>query len=330
MNFLRVYFFVCAFLCITTFSSAQKIGLLMDSYVIDRWYKDQAFFAEHVKALGGECLVEVAYGDADAQVKLGQKLIDAKVDVLVIVPVDAVRSAEIVRAAKQANIPVISYDRLITSKDLTFYISYNNFTVGTLQAKYAIEKVPTGNYLLINGPVSDNNAILFRKGQLSVLQPSIDAGKIKIVDDFVLSSWSEMETMMKVEEFNTSGKPRPNAILAANDAIAMGVVQTIPKEMLGKVVVTGQDADLIALKYIVDGEQSMTIYKPIKPLAYQAAEIAMKLARKEKLSNTTKMKVENVEIPAILLTPIVVDKKNYKETVVKDGHVKLSDIEKKK
>jgi D-xylose transport system substrate-binding protein len=302
----------------------------MDSYVIDRWYKDQAFFSEHIKTLGGECLVEVAYGDADVQTKLGQKLIDAGVEVLVIVPVDATKSAEIVQAAKKANIKVISYDRLISSRDLTFYISYNNFTVGILQAKYAMEKVPTGNYLLINGPVSDNNAILFRNGQMSVLQPAIKAGKIKIIDDFVLGSWSEMETMMKVEEFNASGKPKPDAIIAANDAIAMGVVQTVPKEILGKVVVTGQDADLIALKYIVAGEQSMTIYKPIKPLAYQAAEIAMKLARKEKLPNTTKMKFQDVEIPAILLTPIVVDKKNYKETVVKDGYVKLSDIQQKK
>jgi D-xylose transport system substrate-binding protein len=301
----------------------------MDSYVIDRWYKDQAFFSEHIKTLGGECLVEVAYGDADTQTKLAQKLIDAGIKVLVIIPVDATKSADIVQAAKKVNIPVISYDRLISSKDLTFYISYNNFTVGTLQAKYAMKKVPVGNYLLINGPVSDNNAILFRNGQMSVLQPAVKAGKIKIIDDFILGSWSEMETMMKVEEFNSSGKPKPDAIIAANDAIAMGVVQTVPKDILGKVVITGQDADLIALKYIVAGEQSMTIYKPIKPLAYQAAEIAMKLARKEKLPNTTRMKFQDVEIPAILLTPIVVDKKNYKETVVKDGSVKLSDIEKK-
>lgn len=324
---IRRFVSLCFFLSVAFTSWSQKIGMLMDSYEIDRWYKDQQFFSEKVKALGGECLVEVANGDADAQVAQGKKMIASGIQALVIVPVDAKKAAEIVTAARAANIPVISYDRMISSKDLNFYISYDNFEVGKLQATYAMRKAPAGNYLLINGPVSDNNAILFRKGQLDVIKPSIDAGKIKVIDDIVLNSWSEMETMMKLEEYFSSGKPKPDVILAANDAIAMGAVQTLPKDLLGKVAITGQDADLIALKYIVAGNQSMTIYKPIKPLAHQAAEIAVALAKKQNLPHAIKFKTGEFEVPAILLKPVVVDKNNYKDTVVKDNYVKLSEIE---
>ncbi len=325
MNKFR-FILMTLFVILSSCAWSQKIGLLMDSYVIDRWYKDEKFFKEKVKELGGEVLVEVAHGDADEQVKLGNKLIASGIDALVIIPVSSEKAVAIVDAAKKANIPVVSYDRFILSKDLSFYVSYDNLSVGHLQAQYALGRKPTGNYLLINGPVSDNNAIQFKKGQMAELKPAIEAGKIKIIGDIVLDSWSEMEAMMRLQEFFTPEHPKPDAIIAANDAIAMGTVQTLSKDQLGKVVITGQDADLLSLRYIVSGNQSMTIYKPIKPLAELAAEITMKLARKEAVANAVKLKNGDFEVPAILLKPVVVDKENYKDTVVKDGHVKLSDL----
>lgn len=315
---------------IATTTMAQKVGLLLDSYVIDRWYIDQKLFTDKVKELGGEIVVEVPYGDPAEQVKLGKKMIQEGVDVLVIVPTDARRAAEIVTVARQAGVPVISYDRLILSKDLSFYISYNNVKVGNLQAEYAIGRMPKGNYLLLNGPPSDNNAILFRNGQMNVLQPKINSGDVKIIGDFILNDWSEIEALMKVDEFISASAERPDVIIAANDAIATGAIQSLPKDLIGKVIVTGQDADLLALKNIIAGNQSMTIYKPIKPLAYQAAEIAMKLARGEEIRNKTTLKNGDFEIDAILLDPLIVDKQNYQETVVKDGHVSLSEVLDKK
>jgi D-xylose transport system substrate-binding protein len=309
---------------------AQKVGLLMDSYVVDRWYIDQKLFTDRVKELGGECLVEMPYGDPDEQVRLGKKLIADGVQVLVIVATDAKKAAAVVEAAKAANIPVIAYDRLIDTKDLSFYISYSNPEVGNLQAKYALQKVPAGNYLLINGPVSDNNAIVFRTEQLKVLEPAIKSKKVKIIGDIVLDGWSEIESMMKMDEFFTTNKVKPDVIIAANDAIASGALQSLPEGLLSKVVITGQDAEMGALKNIISGKQSMTIYKPIKPLAYQAAECALKLAKGEKITNTVKVRNGDVEVNAIQLVPIVVDKSNYKETVVKDGHVSLSELLEKK
>jgi len=307
-------------------ASAQKIGLLMDSYVIDRWYIDQKLFTDRIKELGGECLVEIPYGDPDEQVRLGKKLIQAGVDVLVIVPSDSRKAAEIVQAAKAKKIPVISYDRLILSKDLSFYISYNNVEVGHLQAQYAVSKVPKGKYLLLNGPPTDNNAILFRKGQMEVLQPHIDKGDITIIGDIVLNDWSEIEALMRIDEFFSSNQEKPDVIIAANDALATGSIQALPTDLLGKVLITGQDAELIALKSIIAGNQAMTVYKPIKPLAHQAAEIAMTFAKGKTPTNKTKLKNDDFEIDAVLLKPLVVDKTNYNETVVKDGHISLSEI----
>lgn len=303
----------------------QKIGLLMDSYVIDRWRTDQSLFTERVKELGGKCLVEIPHGNADEQVRLGQKLIDAGVDVLVIVPTDAKKAALIVQAAKAAKIPVISYDRMIASGDVAFYISYDGAKVGSMQAQYALDRVPTGNYMLINGPNYDINSIVFRNGQLSVLQKQVDEGNIRIIADFILEDWSELEAIMKVEEFLSGSSLKPDAIIAANDALATGALQVLSEDLVGKVVITGQDAERFALRNIVAGNQSMTVYKPIKPLAYQAAEIAMKLARGEKVQGT-KVKNGNFEVNAILLEPIVVDKNNFKETIVKDGHLSVSEI----
>ena len=324
MKFIR-FILLGVILNITTVSWAQKIGLLMDSYVIDRWYIDQKLFVDRIKELGGECIVEMPFGDADEQVKLGKKLIASKVDVLVIVPVDRIKAATIVQAAKEANIPVIAYDRMIDTNDLALYVSYNNLNVGKLQAQYAVNKMPQGNYLLINGPESDMNAISFREGQKLVLQPFIKNGKIKIIGDNVLDSWSELESLMKTDEFLSSHPEKPVVILAANDALATGAIQSLPKDLLGKVVVTGQDAEKTAMKNIIAGTQTMTVYKPIKALAHQAAESAMKLAKSEKVSSI-KTKIGTHEVNAILLEPVVVDKNNYKETVVKDGHINLSEV----
>ena len=321
---------LCTLLCLAAgHITAQKIGLLMDSYVVDRWYLDQKLFTERVRALGGECIVEVPHGDPDEQLRLGKKLLDSGINVLVVVASDSRKAAAIVSAANEKKVPVISYDRLILSNGLSFYISYDNTRVGNLQARYALEKVPRGKYLLINGPPTDYNAVLFRKGQMEALQPHIDNGEIEVVGDIVLNEWSEIEALMRIDELFSTSTIKPDVIIAANDALATGTIQAIPIDMLGHVLITGQDAELIALKNIISGNQAMTVYKPIKDLAYRAAEIAMDFSHGKKPKKSTKLRTEEIEVDAILLNPTVVDKQNYRKTVVQDGHVSLSEVHSK-
>lgn len=318
-------------LCAMSISlQAQKIGLLLDSYVTDRWYIDQKLFTDKVKELGGEVQIEVAYGEPAEQLRLGKKMIADGCKVLAIIAVDGAKAVEIVEEAKKAHVPVLSYDRLIDTNDIAVYISYNNEKVGELQAQYALSKIPKGKFLLLNGPVTDNNAILYRNGQLKVLKKSIDEGKIKLIGDLVMADWGEIGALMKVDEFMSTAKEKPDAIIAANDALASGSIDALKPELKGKVLITGQDADLNSMRNIISGYQSMTIYKPIKPLAQLGGEVAMKLARGTKIEGTTMLKFGKTEVASILLDPSVVDKTNYKETVVKDGHISLSELLEKK
>ncbi|HOX82647.1 MAG TPA: substrate-binding domain-containing protein [Chryseolinea sp.] len=325
MKKIKTMLFVLLILCGLSVK-AQKIGVVFDSFVSDRWYLDQKLLTEKINALGGECLVEVANGDPAEQVKLSKKLIDKGVKVLIVIAVDAVKSAEIVTLAKASHVAVISYDRLIMSNDIAVYLSYNNTKVGELQAQYMVDRFPTGNYVLLNGPVADDNAVQFKSGQLKVLKPLIDKGKIKIIGDFVLNDWGEIGALMKMDDFFSSTTERPDVVIAANDALADGTIQAFPSDLVKKISITGQDADLGAIRNLISGKQTMTIYKPIKPLAYMAAEIAIKLAKGDKVSGATKFQSGTVTVDAIFLDPIVVDKSNYNETVVKDGHVKASEL----
>jgi D-xylose transport system substrate-binding protein len=294
---------------------AQKVGMLIDSYVTDRWALDRKLFCDKLSELGGECVVGVAYGDPAEQYRLAEKMINEGAKLLVVIPVDGNKAADIVALAKKSGTKVIAYDRMILHPDVALYVSYNSEKVGMLQAQYALSKHPKGNYVLLNGPVTDNNAILFREGQLKELKPYID-------------NWGEIGALLTMDEFYFSNKVKPQVILAANDALANGAIQALPSVDDAKaMVITGQDADLIAIKNIVAGIQAMTIYKPIKPLAELAAEATMKLIRGEALTNAKPMKFQSVTVPTVLLDPILVDRNNFKETVVKDGHVTLSEME---
>jgi D-xylose transport system substrate-binding protein len=245
------------------------------------------------------------------------------------VPTDSHQASKIVDLAAKRHVPVIAYDRLILNEKLTAYISFDNLKVGRLQAEYALKKVPSGKYILLNGPVSDNNAVMFKQGQDEVLKQHIQSGKVKVVADLVMEDWGELGAMLKISELIADKNNMPNVILAANDALATGAITSLPNSAYGKTVITGQDADLSAIRDIIAGKQTMTVYKPIKPLADKAAELAMQLASGKNPDGLIKMKSGNISVNAILLDAVVVDKSNYMETVVKDGHIKPSEIEKK-
>jgi D-xylose transport system substrate-binding protein len=308
-------------------ASGQKIGLLLDDFISDRWYLDQKFFTEKVTELGGTVLSEVAYGDTAVQVQLAKKLLDAGANVLVVVPSDARQARKIAEMAFSKGIPLLSYDRLILSNKVSLYISYDNKKVGRLQAQYAMKRMPIGNYIMINGPVSDHNAVLLKAGQEEALAKSIRNGRVWLLGNFVMSDWGELGAWLKLQEFLSKNDIVPDVILAANDALAAGAIRGLPSKLLGKTVITGQDADLAGLKSIVSGQQSMTVYKPIAPLARKAAEIAMAMATGKNVSGTSTLQIGALSVKSILLNPVVVDKSNYKQTVVKDGHAKLAEIE---
>ncbi len=308
-------------------SGKIRIGLSMDTLKEERWQKDRDIFVKRAEELGAEVLVQAADGKDETQVKQAESLLTQGIDVLVVIPHNAEVSATIVEAAKRQNVPVISYDRLIRKSDVDLYISFDNEKVGSMQAQYLVERAPKGNYILIGGAPTDNNAQMFRSGQMKILQPLIDKGDIKVVADHWARDWLAEEALKHTENALTMNKDDVVAVVASNDGTAGGVVQALnTKKLSGKVLVSGQDADLAALQRIVEGTQSMTVYKPVSILAKKAAEAAVALAKKEKVETPTKINNGKIDVPSILLEPISVDKRNLDATVIKDGFHKREEV----
>jgi D-xylose transport system substrate-binding protein len=299
----------------------------MDTLKEERWQRDRDLFVARAKELGAEVLVQSANGDDRVQVQQADNLLTQGVDVLVVIPHNGEVAATIVESAKARNVPVISYDRLIRSSEPALYISFDNEKVGEMQARYLLERAPKGNYVLIGGAPTDNNALLFRKGQMNVLKPAIDRGDVKVVSDQWAKDWLASEALRICEDALTKSNRDVAAVVASNDATAGGAISALETAgVAGKVLVSGQDADLAGLQRIIAGKQSMTVYKPVHLLARRAAEAAVALARGEQVDAPARINNGKVDVPSILLEPVVVDKANIDDTVVKDGYQKREAI----
>jgi D-xylose transport system substrate-binding protein len=303
-----------------------RIGFSMDTLKEERWQRDKQLVEQRCKEVGAECEVQVANGDDAVQTKQCDNLLTKGVDVLIVAPHNGQIAASIVEAAHRQGVPVISYDRLIRNSDVDLYVSHQVVKIGQMQAQYALDKRSKGNYILIGGSPTDNNALLLREGQMNVLKPAIARGDIKVVSDQFAKEWKAEEAQRITEDALTKMGNDVQAIVASNDSTAGGAVSALPPQLLGKVLVTGQDASLDAVQRIVQGEQTMTIYKPIQPLAFSAVDSAIKLARGEKVETQDTVNNGKKDVPSILFEPMVLDKSNVMQTVIKDGYHKLEDV----
>lgn len=306
-----------------------KIGFSMATLKEERWKRDHDLFEQHCKELQVECMITIADNKSDKQANDVDNLLTQGIDVLVIAPQDATQAASMVQKAKNQGVPVISYDRLINSDNLDLYVSHQVPVIGKMQAEYALKNAPTGNYIMVYGASTDNNAVIMSKAQLEVLKPAVDKGDIKIVQDNFTTDWKPEEALKNVENALTQNKNQIVAVVASNDGTAGGAIEALRTQGLtGKVIVTGQDAELAALRRIANGTQSMTVYKPLQPLAYGAVELAIKLAKGEPIDAKDKIKSESMtkEINSVLYEPIVVDKNNLMTTVIKDGWATYDEV----
>lgn len=302
-------------------TGAVRIGFSMDTLKEERWQRDKRLIEQRAAELGAVLDVQVANGDDAVQTKQAENMLIKGIDVLIVAPHNGEIAASIVEAAHRKGVPVIAYDRLIRNSDVDLYLSHQVEKIGELQSEYALKHVPKGNYVLIGGSPTDFNAILLRNGQMRVLKPAIDRGDIKIISDQFAREWKAEEALRITEDALTRTGNKINAIVASNDGTAGGAISALDAAKLaGKVLVTGQDAQKDAVQRIVKGTQTMTIYKPIQPLAFGAVEAAIKLARKEPVTSTDKINNGKIDVPAILFVPIAVDKSNVDDTIIKDGY----------
>ena len=307
--------------------------MLMETYDLNRWKKDETYFTEKADSLGAQVLRAVADGDQDRQNNQADGFLTQGVNALVVIPRNLNTAGRIIRSAHEKNVPVIAYDRLILNCDVDMYITFDNEKVGYLQAKAVLEKVPEGNYILLGGAASDNNAQLLRTGQLRAIHEHEQAtGKhIRILADPFLDNWDREEARRRMSNLLTKFQAlheRIDAVVASNDATAGGVVAALMAEQLqGRIAVSGQDAELSACQRIVEGTQTVTVYKPVKRLAEVSARAAVMLARGMKPADIIAAEGFTVnaldngykKVPSIFLEPVAVTRDNMVDVVIRDG-----------
>ncbi|QHQ63765.1 substrate-binding domain-containing protein [Anaerocolumna sedimenticola] len=303
------------------------VGLSLGTLMEDRWIRDRDIFMSKAQQERIEVIVNNANKDSDLQYKQVQEMIKQGIDVLVIAPNDSNKEARCVKAAKDKNIPVISYDRLVHDSNVDVYISFDNNQVGKIMATYLTDHVPEGGYIMIGGSENDSNSKMLYEGAMSVLKPFIDNNKIQILAQTWVDGWiRETAYNFLFEELKTH-KDDVKAIICGNDSLAWGAIDALSEAQIAEnVQVAGQDADLVACQRIVTGKQALTVYKPIKDLVEKTVELCVKLVNGEKIESDGTINDGTYDVPYIFIGVQAVTKDNIDETVIKDGFHLYEDV----
>lgn len=310
--------------------SDLKIGLLIPNLSDERFPKDRDNFTAEISALGGTVISKEAHNDDKIQIEQAQELINQGVKVLVVICINKNTAATIVRNAHENGVKVIAYDRIISNCDLDYFVSFDNVKVGELMAQGVLKLKNTGNFFLLGGDKGDQNAVWVREGMLNVLKPLINQGNIHIVYDVYIEDWSSDNANQVLKQYLNLGGTLPDAIVSAYDGLSTGAVNALIENNIpvsSFPAISGQNAELEACRNIVNGKQTMTVYKPLKNLAKEVANLAMKVAKNEKITNTlTTINNGTNGVPSVLIEPTAVDVNNMKSTIINDGFWKEADI----
>ena len=295
------------------------IGFSMGTTREERWFKDRDFFVQRAQELGATINVSLSDYDVEKQILQIENMISQGASVIVVIPADSEKIWPAIEKAKEAGVKVIAYDRLIKNTDIDLYISFDNVKIGELQAESILAVINHGNFAYIGGSPNDNNATLLKQGTMNILNPLIKNGSIKLVVDSFTEDWKPDLAYKTIEKYLDSGSSL-DAVVAANDGTAFGAIRELQERGLaGKIPVSGQDAELSAAQRIVAGTQTSTVYKPINALASKAAEMAVDMASGQSVSTNSTIDNGKDLVPSYYLLPIIVNKDNMMDTIIKDG-----------
>lgn len=300
-----------------------QIGLSFDSFVIERWQRDRDVFVYTAEKLGAEVNVQNANGDVEKQISQIEYFIEKDMDVIVIIPVDSKAFKEVVKKAKEVGIKVVAYDRLLIDSNVDLYISFDSEKVGSLMAKALKDNIAEGgNIVTIFGPTTDHNVQMMEQGFGEVMKDA----KLNVIYSVNAVNWLAEEAYYAVYEA-IKIRSDIDGVLCGNDNLATEAVRALSENRLaGSVIVTGQDADLAACQRIVEGTQTMTVYKPVDKLAKEAAEYAVKMAEGESIDIDTTINDGTWDVPYVKLEPIGVDKNNLNEVIIEGGFQKRDEV----
>ena len=333
---------LCALLLIVSvgaMADGQKVGVSMPTKDLQRWNQDGENMQKLLEAAG--YTVDLQYASNDVQTQLSQieNMISEGADVLVIAAIEGSSLGEALTMAKDESIPVIAYDRLLMESDaVSYYATFDNYMVGTVQGTYIKEQLDLENAAgpfnleITAGDPGDNNAGYFYQGAIDVLKPYIDAGKLVVksgqvaFDDVATPTWATETAQTRAENILSSfyaDGTNVDVWLCSNDSTALGVENALAANYAGTYpIITGQDCDIANTKNMIAGKQSMSVFKDTRTLAAQVVKMVGQILSGETVDvNDTETYNNNViVVPSYLCEPVFADANNYKELLIDSGY----------
>ena len=328
--------------------AAEKIGVSMPTQSLQRWNQDGANMKAQLEAAGFEVDLQYA-GDNEVALQVSQleNMIMTGAKVLVIASIDGSALGTVLAEAKEAGIPVIAYDRLIMATDaVDYYATFDNYMVGTIQGQYVESALGLAdgngpfNIEFVGGSPDDNNALYFFQGAMDVLQPYLDSGMLVCVsgqtefEQVATPAWNTATAQSRFDQIITANYAtgtKLDAVLCSNDSTAMGVLNALANAGYANdeyPVITGQDCDKPNMPAIIDGRQSMSVFKDTRTLASKVVEMVQAIMDgNEPEVNDTETYDNGVKVvPSFLCAPVFGDVSNYMELLIDSGYYTLEDI----
>ena len=320
-------------------SGAKKVGVSMPTKDLQRWNQDGANMEKELKAAGYEVDLQYASNDVQTQVSQVENMISSGCSVLVIAAIEGSSLGEALAMAKENNIPVIAYDRLLMNSDaVSYYATFDNYMVGTKQGQYIVDTLDLENNAgpfnmeITAGDPGDNNAGYFFNGAMDVLKPYIEAGKLVIVsgqtkfEEVATPTWATDVAQSRAENIlssNYADGTQLDVWLCSNDSTAMGVENALAANYTGNYpIITGQDCDKANVKNMLEGKQSMSIFKDTRTLAAQVVKMVGQILTDSTVDVNDTESYDNGTgvIPSFLCEPVFADANNYKEILIDSGY----------
>ncbi|GHS87121.1 sugar ABC transporter substrate-binding protein [Synergistales bacterium] len=331
-------------------SSDKTVGVCMPMRAVDRWMLDGDNIKKQLEAKGYKVILEYAENDNERQRAQIENMIDRRCSALIIAAADCYGLNDVLEKARKNDIKIIAYDRLLMQTEFVdYYCTFDNFEVGAVQGEY-IEKAfnlkdaapESANIEIVSGAADDSCAVENYNGQMSVLKPYIDGGKIKVFsgetgfEPTAIADWSSegAKNYMKnlLSKYYADGA-QLDAVLSANDSMARGVIEALEEAGYGSKdkpwpVITGQDCDKENVTAMIKGVQSMSLFIDTRALATRAVDLTddILLGKTPTINNATRYDNEVKIVPASICKPIYVDKNNYSEVLVRSGYYKREDF----
>lgn len=312
-------------------TKAGKVAVLLpDSKSSVRWEtQDRKYLDQSFTAAGIEHTIVNAEADPAAQRTQAEQAITNGAKVLLLVDLDPGSGAAIIANAHKSGVKVIDYDRLTLGGGADYYVSFDNSAVGKLQGDGLVSCLGSKAKPVVaelNGSPTDNNATLFAKGYDGVLDPLYASGKYVKGPNQSVPEWDNQKALTIFEQMLQKTGNKIDGVLAANDGLANAAISALKARKLPAIPVTGQDATAQGIQHILAGDQCMTVYKAVKAEAAAASKLAIALAKGQTPTTSGTTENKGTQTPSVLLKPIAVTKDNIKDTVIKDGFLKISDV----